>query len=182
MTAAQFEALTADLPYLPKGMFYSELYLFTVHCLTAGVVHIIESGVRNGVSTRVLRALWPNGVCSVDLKPWRSPVDLQPYIITGDGRQIVPLLVNNYVRTSVGVLLDGPKGSKGDMLRRQLWESPHVKVVAQHDSPRGRGETIHSWDETFRRDIGEALDRRIPAEIRAHYLSGCPGLGIWVRT
>jgi hypothetical protein len=94
---------------------------------------------------------------------------------------VLPVLVKIAAPTPVAVLLDGPKGPKGDALRQALWIWPHVKVVAQHDSDPGRGETLHSWDETFRRDAGQALDARIPVDVRDRYPSGCPGLGIWVR-
>lgn len=176
-----FTAQTADIAYVPRGMFFSELYLLTAQCVAAGVERVIESGVRNGLSTRVLRAFWPGALDSIERKPSLSPADLRADILKGDGRELVPRLIATHAPTPLGVLLDGPKGAKGDALRAVCWTFPHVKVVAQHDSAPGRGETMHTTDRDFRRAIGNDLDARIPAAVRAQYPLGCPGLGIWVR-
>ncbi len=181
MTPAQFTKATAGIPYVSRGMFFSELYLFTVTCLEHGVEWVIESGVRNGLSTRVLRVLWPGRLESVENKPGRVPADLQSGLIVGDGFVVVPELIEWHRPMQVGVLLDGPKGPKGDELRAVCLRLPNVKVVAQHDIPSGQGETTHSQVPRFRQKIGDALDARIPANVRNCYPKGAPGLSIWVR-
>lgn len=181
MTPAEFTRLTAGIAYVPRGMFFSELYLFTMRCLEHGVERIIESGVRNGFSTRVLRALWPGCVQSVELRPLRCPADLQAVIIQGDGRVLLPALVTAHGSTPVGVLLDGPKGSKAIGVRDALFGAhAHVRVVGIHDYPSGHGEAIHTTDPAFRREAA-VLDAGIPDAVRALYPLGCPGLGIWVQ-
>lgn len=179
---ATFQALTADQAYTPKGMFFSEVYLFTKLCREHGVTHVIESGVRNGGSTRLLRAVWgADHVVSIELKAARVPDDLKACVRVGDGRELVPALAAASTDT-LGVLLDGPKGSKAYAVRDTLLaESPHVLVIGIHDCPAGHGETMHTTDPTFRREVGDALDASIPLAFRSRYPLGCPGLGLWVR-
>lgn len=178
MMADTFQAKTAAIPYQDRGMFFSELYLFALVCLAQGVTDVIESGVRNGVSTRVLHALFPKHVTSVELRPTHIPADFPFHVVLGDGAEIVPQLLDAETG-DVGVLLDGPKGPKGKLLRDQLLEHPLVRVVALHDVPLADGEDFHSLDPAFRL-LGDALDRRIPDKVRRDYPLGAPGLGVWV--
>jgi hypothetical protein len=101
----------------------------------------------------------------------------------GRGQELVRDWVKARSGGRLGVLLDGPKGYGGVLLRQWCMEQPQVRVVAQHDSPAGQGEMFHSADPEFRRTAGEALDARIDPGIRSFYQpQGCPGLGVWVNT
>lgn len=180
MTPAEFHRRTAHVAYQPRGTFFSEIYLFASLCLAQGVTQIIESGVGAGVSTRLLRSLWPGRVTSIEFRPKTLPLDLEAIVI-GDGCVLVPDLVTAHADDRLGVLLDGPKKVRGALLRDWCLTQPNVRVVAQHDSPQGRGEVAHSHDPAFRRDVGDAIDSRISTDIRALYAPlGCPGLGVWV--
>lgn len=179
MTPAEFALRTASVEYHHRGAFFSELYLFVSLCLERGVTRIVESGVYGGVSTRLLRALWPGRVTSIEYRPENIPADLDG-VLVGDGCVLVPSTVDLYRADVVGVFLDGPKGATAAQLRQWCLGQPHVRVVAQHDSPVGAGELMHSYDLTFRRDIGDALDARIDPNLRSQYVHGCPGMGVWV--
>jgi len=181
VTPAEFTLRTAGVEYHHRGAFFSELYLFASLCLERGVTRIIESGVYHGVSTRVFRAIWPGQVSSIEFRPEQVPPDLEPDLIVGDGCVIVPLIVEDFSSERVGVFLDGPKGAGAVLLREWCFTQPQVRVVAQHDSPRGAGELMHSYDERFRQEIGDDLDARIDPNLRSQYVNGCPGMGVWVR-
>lgn len=180
MTANEFTALTAGIAYQERGIFFSELYLFALCCAAEEVDEVIESGVRNGVSTRVLHALYPDHVTSVEVRAHRVPNDLKHPVLIGDGRTLLPALVSRIHERLIGVLLDGPKGPKAQPLREQLLEDPSVRVVAVHDVPKGQGEDYHSLDPHFRETIGARLDGRIPHTIRQQHQAGAPGLGVWI--
>lgn len=180
MTPDEFNMMTNHVMYQHRGAFFSELYLFVSLCLERGVTRIVESGVYHGVSTRVFRAIWPDAVMSIEARPENVVVDLAAGLIVGDGCALVPKLVEAFVNEKVGVFIDGPKGSDAAKLRQWCLKQPHVKVVAQHDSPIGSGELMHSYDKAWRRDVGDAIDARISPDWRAHYVNGCPGMGVWV--
>lgn len=169
-----FQRATAHLAYVPKGVMFSELYLFHRACLETGVDAIAESGVANGLSTRVLRALgW--AVTSFDKDARFVPKDLRDVVTIADGRQAVPAWVAAHRSQRLGVLLDGPKGPKAAAVRDWCLTQPQVRVVAQHDSRAGLGETLHSRDPQFA--SATVLDKTIPANapVRAAH-----GLGIWI--
>lgn len=176
MTPAAFDAHVSAIPYVDRGMFFSELYLFSLYCWRAGVTAIIESGVRNGLSTRVLHALWPD-VTSIERRLDRLPEGFPFEVLLGDGLTVVPELVADRPNTSLGVLIDGPKGEHARLLRELVFAYPNVLVAAIHDQPKGLGEHVHTTDAEFR-PIREALDRGIPEEYRLKFPEG-PGLSIW---
>jgi len=179
VTAAAFAALTGDIPYLHRGMFFSYVYLFVQRCLDHGVTAVIESGVRNGLSTRILHRVWPGHVTSVEYRPSHLPPQFPFPVLVGNGGVLVPEWLRTAPASAIGVLCDGPKGAKAFPLRDQCFRFPAVQVVGIHDVPRHVGESVHSHDPDFRQAIGDALDARIAADIRARYPHGAPGLGVW---
>lgn len=179
MTPAEFQARTEGIVYQPRGVFFSELYLFVTLCLEQGVRHVVESGVYGAVSTRVFRAIWPGSVTSIEFRPANIPADLDG-VVVGDGRVLVPATVSRLAGEPVGVFLDGPKGPRAREVRDWCLAQPQVRVVALHDSPIGVGEQHHSTDPTFRRTVGDLIDQRIDPTIRALYGNVCPGMGVWV--
>jgi hypothetical protein len=179
MTPAEFNSATAGIAYAPRGAFFSELYLFVSLCVAQGVTRIVESGVHHGVSTRVFRAIWPNRVTSIEFRPDNIPPDLDG-IVCGDGCKFVPAIVSAFHADQIGVFIDGPKKEGARLLRAWCLRQPHVRVVAQHDSPIGSGEFAHSYDGLYQSQIGAAIDERIDPAIRSQYIHGCPGMGVWV--
>jgi hypothetical protein len=180
MTPREFLDRTADVTFAERGMFFSEVYLFVNACEAAGVTQIIESGVCHGVSTRLLHALYPGRVVSIEADPSRLPAFFPYPLVIGDGMVLVPHFVRQYADRRVGLLLDGPKNRRAKLLRDQcLREAPHVRVIGIHDEPMGRGEVLHSLDPQFRSAVGATIDARVPQATRGKYEAGAPGLAIW---
>jgi hypothetical protein len=180
MTPETFHALIDRHPYLPKGVFYSELFLFLWLCGRVRASHVIESGVKFGMSSRVLASVYRGHVFSIDKAPG---VQFPPGVIglVGDAFVRIPQLLADFSpRDRIGVLIDGPKGAEALRLREIVWRHPAVHVVAVHDQAPGVGETVHSHDDSFRGWIGDELDARIDSPYARKYPDG-PGLAVWVR-
>ena len=175
-----FRAVCERTPYQPKGIFFSELFLFLRACDAAFVDQVIESGVKHGMSTRVLAAVYGGHVISIDQRfprAFQAPAGVR--LVRGDARVELPRLLAA-ARGRVAVLIDGPKGRKALVLKDACLAYPGVHLVGIHDLPRGYGEQAHSHDPTFRTYYGRDLDRLMPAAMTAKYPDG-PGLGIWKR-
>lgn len=188
-TLPDFRTICTAVGYRPKGIFFSELFLFLRACQQAFVDIIIESGVKNGTSTDVLAAAFPGPMISIDLVPptrWGvTPGNTllvgHRAFITGDAAVLIPEQLDKLGgATKVAVLIDGPKGDRARALRDVCLARPNVRLVAIHDEPLGGGETRHSHDATFREYYGQGLDELVPAEWRKKYPKG-PGLAIWSR-
>jgi hypothetical protein len=177
ITIEEFAALTADLEWLPRGVLYSEMYLFSKICQAQGVTAIAESGVANGMSTRLLRRVWPD-VTSFEWNKNGLAEDIAKTIIMGDGQVLVREWVKARPHQRLGVFVDGPKGPKATPLREWCLAQPQVRVWAQHDCPMGSGEDIHGNEPTFRRDVGGVLDKHITAKIMAKTMDK-RGIAIW---
>jgi hypothetical protein len=186
MTPAEFHERTRGIVTEERGIFPSELYLFASACLDAGVVSIVESGVCHGVSTRVLHALFPRHVSSVEKDKRVLPRRFPFKVVIGNGRVLVPQLVARVERAGlgpIGILLDGPKSERARAIKdRCVHEYPAVRVVGIHDHHPGLGfgETRHSWDVAFRTPEVCALDEDVPAVYHAAHPRG-PGLALWTR-
>ena len=179
MTAETFARVTGHVGYMPRGIYFSELFLFLGACVQAGVNLLIESGVKHGVSTRVL-ATTGLPVIAVDYGHFDvGPVDGVRFV-RGDGCAEVPRLAKMHDGDRLGILIDGPKREQGRALKDACLALPCVRVVACHDSPPGLGETLHSHDPQFRETFG-FLDDRIPATALAIRPNGS-GLGVWVKS
>lgn len=180
-----FRRLCAPIPYRPKGMFFSELFLFLRACDQRRVEVILESGVKHGSSTHVLAAAFWGRLMSIDRAFLPSFVKDAPpgvALVEGDATWEIPRMLSNICPTGqrVGVLIDGPKGAAALALKDACLRMSCVEVVGIHDVPLGQGERQHSHDATFREYFGRELDRLIPAAVAAKYPNG-PGLGLWGR-
>jgi hypothetical protein len=179
LTLERYEQLTAHVEYANKGMFFSEGFLFLEACSRAGVDLIIESGIHRGVSTRLLNAVLPGQVLSVEIKaPIDPPTDAR--ILIGDGMTLVPELIQRHPAARIGVLIDGPKRHRARELRDLCLGFAHVRVVALHDQPQGLGEQLHSHAGAFRKRAGARLDARVPEPYRSKFPLA-PGLSVWER-
>ena len=176
-----FRAICARTPYRPKGIFYSEAFLFLKECDRRFVKQIIESGVKHGCSTALLAAAFEGPMISIDQTfSTRFAASAGVRLVRGDACVELPRLLSARTGQRVGVLIDGPKGAKALALKDVCLTFPCVQVVGIHDLPRGRGETRHSHDWTFRDYYGRELDALMPAAMMTKYPYG-PGLGIWER-
>jgi hypothetical protein len=181
MTATQrlteFRLVCAAHPYVPKGVFYGELFLFLEVCWHARVSTLIESGVKFGFSTRMLRTTFRGPMISIDREPCRTPEGVD--FVQGDAMQEIPRILARMPGQRYGILIDGPKGDVAIALKNTCLDHESVRVVAVHDAPRGRGETFHSLDPVYREYAGRELDALIEHPYAAKYPDG-PGLAVWV--
>lgn len=179
-----FRARCATMPYRPKGMFFSELFLFLRACDRRRVEVILESGVKHGQSTHVLAVAFWGRVLSIDQAFLPSFLATAPagQFVEGDATVEIPRILDNICPTGqrVGVLIDGPKGAAALALKDACLRMPCVEVVGVHDVAVGQGERQHSHDATFREYFARELDALIPAAVAAKYPNG-PGLGLWGR-
>lgn len=173
-----FDHATRHVPYQAKGMFPSEVFLFLACCREQRVDLVIESGVRNGMSTKLLAEAFWGPIVSID----REPVIEVPWcveFIQGDACELVPRLLPTFPTNRIGLLLDGPKGATARALKDVALTQPNVRVVGIHDEPIDAGETFHSHDCEYRATYGGILDLRITHPYAAKYPDG-PGLAIWL--
>lgn len=180
LTVDAFEAIARTVPYRPKGIFYSEMFLFVRACFDAGVKLVMESGVLNGVSTRLLAAVNPWPVISIDRSKsalaWEPPAGVQ--FVQGDANVVLPNLLSLTRAVPIGVLIDGPKGAEALALKDECLTYTAVKVVAIHGIGRGHDETLHTWDDDYYE--ADRLDWLVSHEFKQAYPCG-PGLAVWVR-
>lgn len=176
MTAATFAEATAGVTYTPKGIFFSEVFLFLRACVAAGVSRVIESGVKHGTSTRLIAASFAGSLVSIDRHFFIEPPDGVTFI-EGDSQALLPRLLVRSVTT--GVLIDGPKGPAALALK-DVCLNAGAAVVAVHDVAPGHGEHWHSQDAACRA-VAAMLDAPIPVRVRLKYPIG-PGLAIWGTT
>jgi hypothetical protein len=166
------------VPYVRKSMFYSEVFLFLAFASAHNATLVVESGVKNGLSTRLIAPHYP--VIAVDQS---APLCTLPHAVQfhlGDARTMVPALVASRPDDRIAVLIDGPKGLTALRLKDQCLAMPNVIVVALHDQPIGQGESLHSHDDAVQAQIA-CLDVGVEEGYRAKYPRG-PGLAVWTTT
>lgn len=178
ISEALYDDICAKEPYRHKGMFYSEVYLFLQACSIEGVNLIIESGVKNGMSTRLLASAWHGEVIAID----RNPVALDAIFpavrfLSGDSTKLLPHLLRQASERRVGVLIDGPKGSAARALKDACLALPATRLVAVHDIGSEPEQAWHSHDAAWG-GLRERFDRFVEESYRRKYPKG-PGLGIW---
>lgn len=180
LSIESFEAICHALPYRNKGMFYSEVFFFLQACAAHRVELIVESGVKNGMSTRLIASAWPGQMISIDKDSGAlEPVEGVDFI-HGDSREVIPLVLAESRGRRVAVLIDGPKGAAAVALKDAIWLEPEVRLVAIHDLPLGAapGSSRHSHAPEYRRLVGLRLDNIMKHHYRDKYPAG-PGLAIW---
>ncbi len=168
----QFVKITNGLPYLPKAIFPSEMFMFYYIAKGKEVDCVIESGVGNGGSTNYLDALFPDAeIISVDLGDVKLTRELHPRIefIKGDGSIEVPRIVDRAIGKNIGVLIDGPKNDLAIELANKLVDK--VRFIAIHDLP-----PFDTHSRSFRKNFG-FLDSNVGAYLKK-YPNG-PGLRIF---
>lgn len=182
MNLDEFDKVAGLAPYRRKGMFYSEVFLFLQACQRQRVDLIIESGVKFGMSTRLLSGAGPGEIISIDRDGILLDAALYPNVrmIQSDSRVAVPQLLKQAgwePPRRVGVLIDGPKGQAALDLKEVCLRWPACRLVGVHDVAAGKGESSHSQEPRFVH-IRERLDRFVPDVWRRKYPVG-PGLGLW---
>ena len=180
-----FRRLCEGIPYINKGIFYSEMYLFLCACALDGVRVVYESGVKYGFSTRIMDKAFCGGVVisyDLDLSAIEPYNWLRTNFIEGDATDLIPKALDaNGDATRAAVLIDGPKGERALQLKDACLKYPCCKLVGVHDVAPGHGESAHSHDYAFRKQHGRELDALIQGEYALKYPKG-PGLGIWSKS
>jgi hypothetical protein len=179
MTAEAFAVRAHTIPYVRKGVWYSEIYLFLSCCLNAGVTLVVESGVKYGMSTRLLAATFGGPVISID-RDFEIEAPERVHFIAGDVQEILPRVLAEARRQTIGLLIDGPKDAIAIALKDAAFMYPHVAVVGVHDLDASCGADFHSHAEGFRATYGRALDLPVIEPYASKYPDG-PGIGVWVR-
>lgn len=126
-----------DLKITENSVLFSEAFAFAAFCRLHEVDLVLESGVYKGVSTEVW-SLFAQDVVAIDifispeaearLAPRRSV-----HLVTGDGRQVLPRLLQEHSDRRTAVFIDGPKGELAIRLALSLATYPQVAFVALHD-------------------------------------------------
>lgn len=132
-----------DITWKPKGLFFTEGLLFCAMCELLEIDLIIESGVRNGVSTEIWLKYFNSDieVCSIDIMDHTDDVEaainrLNNYdnvtFHIGDGAELVKGL-SSATSKNVGILFDGPKSMPAITCLKECAEIDNVKFGAIHD-------------------------------------------------
>lgn len=134
--------------YPANSIFFSEAFALYRLANHYKIDMFIESGVYRGGSTSVWgRTLSSIDIFSVDyLQEGRNPRlkwnsvratlgALYPNItfIEGDGREVLPKLIEDHPDKNIGVFVDGPKNEKGLNLAKKCLDYSNVSFSSLHD-------------------------------------------------
>lgn len=167
--APRFFSKTKDMPYIPRGVFFSELLAFAALADKAGVHHIIESGTGEGHSSSVLSRLFEQ-VMTLDNED-KSGLSLPENVtkIYGDAmHNLFPLVAST--SHNVAVLIDGPKHKRAVELAQELMHLRNVRLIGIHDVQRG-SEGRAAMQEAFQKAF--YTDDRVYVEAYGHADEKC---------
>jgi precorrin-6B methylase 2 len=177
------------LPYKPKAIFPSEMFLFYKLAKDFDANdHIFESGVGYGGSTSYLARLFPRTkITSIDADRYGQLEQLQikfkrnapnVVLLKGNSARVLPSLIRLSGARRIAVLIDGPKARAALRLVKRLLRNRHVEFVAVHDlsEEMAKHGKVNSRDAAFRAAYGH-LDHGV-GEYLNIYPNG-PGLTIF---
>ncbi len=185
----EFRRLTSHIPYKPKSIFPSEMFLFYSEVVKHRCDHILESGVGYGGSTTYLAVLFPKvRITSIDkdgygqlstlkAKLRRSAKNIE--VLKGNSVRLLPKIIKSSDAKSIAVLIDGPKREKAVHLAQALLkQDARVKFVAVHDLPKPLELLGQAWTRTppYQKHYGY-LDEKVGG-FREFYPMG-PGLTLF---
>lgn len=134
--------LVAD--WVPRGVLLSEGFALCTMCDLYGVDAIVESGVCNARSSKILRSHLPN--LRMTAMDWAMSGETVEYLQSmrivprcANARNDLLACVDSQSSTKVGVFIDGPKGDEALKLAAECIRLPHVQFVGVHDLPRLMG-------------------------------------------
>jgi len=135
-----------NLEMTENSVLFSEAFSFTSFCHLHGVDLVLESGVYKGMSTETW-SLFAREVIAMDIfVPPEAERRLQARpnvkLLTGDGRKLLPQLLDAHPSRTVAIFIDGPKGELAIRLALSLRTYPQVAFVAMHDMAPYRQELI----------------------------------------
>ena len=117
----EFIEKVKGITWQPKGLFFTEGLLFCAFCELLEVECIIESGVRNGMSTEIWLNYFDNDmeIHSIDMMDHTDDVEAAISRLNhhenitfhvGDGAELVEKLSSS-IDKNIGILFDGPKST-----------------------------------------------------------------------
>ena len=188
-----YRRCVGEIPYEPKGILYSEMFLFYLCARAAGAKRILESGRARGQSTLLLSACFPDRpIISLEHDPHSPDVPIAAARLAGrgnvelrfgDATEVLPRIA----QPGDVALIDGPKGYRGLRLALRLLSQGHVSLVFLHDIDRRAPErrlvearlpdTLYSDDPRFARlahELDAAARDTMPVERRWGH-AGAPG-------
>lgn len=137
----KFRVMVTPMEWMPRGVLTSEGFALCTMCDLYDVDAIVESGVRNGRSTNIMRRYLPKATMTV--LDWEmsatSMHNLEHMGIVAyreDSMQSLLDHVESLKLRRVGVFIDGPKGDEALKLAAECIRLPHVQFVGVHDLPR----------------------------------------------
>lgn len=154
--------------YPENSIFFSEAFVLYRLAMHYKIDMFIESGVYRGGSTSLWgRTLTNVKIFSVDyvkegLNPrlkWNSvratlgPLYPNITFIEGDGREVLPELIEDNSDKKIGVFVDGPKNQEGFELAKKCLSYENVHFTSLHDYVDGN--YFHTKREDYRKLVGD---------------------------
>lgn len=129
-----------------NAVLFSEAFAFAAFCHMHEVDLVAESGVYKGASTEIW-SLFVQDVVAVDIfitpeAEARLKTRGNIALLTGDGRRLLPQILDQQPDRKIGVFLDGPKGELAIRLALDLRQRKQVAFVALHDMAPYRSELV----------------------------------------
>mmetsp|Transcript_158419 Transcript_158419/g.280903 ORF Transcript_158419/g.280903 Transcript_158419/m.280903 type:complete len:297 (+) Transcript_158419:2-892(+) len=126
-----------DLEITENSVVFSEAFAFASFCRLHDVSLVLESGVYKGVSTEVWSLLVQDVIATDIFLAPEAKSRLQKrrnvQLLEGDGRRLLPALLDEHASRKTAIFIDGPKGELAIRLALSLRERPQVAFVAMHD-------------------------------------------------
>lgn len=134
--------------YPANSIFFSEAFVLYRLAMHYQIDMFIESGVYRGGSTSVWGRTLPNvNIFSVDYvkegtnprQKWDSvrstlgPLYPNITFIEGDGREVLPRLIEENEDKKIGIFVDGPKNKEGFNLAKKCLSYENVYFTSLHD-------------------------------------------------
>lgn len=131
-----------------NSVLFSEAFAFVSFCRLHEVDLVLESGVYKGASTEIWSVA--SGAADVVATDIFVPPEAEARlgrrsnvrVLVGDGRRLLPELLERAPSRRTAVFIDGPKGELAIRLALALREYPQVAFVAIHDMAPYRAELL----------------------------------------
>lgn len=130
--APAFHAAVAGMPYVRRGVWWSELLAFYACAKEAGATYVVESGTGLGHSARVLARLFKD-VFTVGLEP--TPTDLPSNVVAIQGDAWEHMWT--HCAPNAAVLIDGPKHKEAVRLAEERQAAKDCCLIGIHDLQHG---------------------------------------------
>ena len=153
----KFKDIVEKVPYQKKGIWYIEAFLFCSICDILKVDAIIESGVAYGCSTEIFANYFDFEIIAIDSDQYNIFNDthsrLKKYnnlhLYQGDSFDMIPKVIDENLDASVGVFIDGPKGSSARKLRDDLLTYKNILCFGFHDYSGTNKTNIGTFENSF---------------------------------